>query len=145
VRAGRLSGCGELGGASNGACGKRQVIDGEPRWPSTEQDAHRQVLVDNDHRSGSTWAKCSDIVVGAAVTAKKCVGGRHGVEGGLELVPQVARHQAQKQFPVTVGDPGVAREATPVDALPSVLRRYSWTPLCLPRLDVGAVELPNVV
>ena len=88
------------------------IVVGETFGPESTEDAHGQVLVDQDHGRVLDSA-CSVAVV---VAAEERVGGNVGVEGVLELVDQVAGGHPLEQLAPLGGQPRVTGP-TPAAAL----------------------------
>lgn len=72
-----------------------EVVVGEPVGPVAAEDTHGQVFVDHQHRSASGQ---SGVVVLSVVAAEERIGGQVGVEGGLELVDEIARGHPSEQL-----------------------------------------------
>ena len=60
--------------------GKRELVVGKSVWPIAAYDAHRQVLVDHEQRSGR--------IVAMALTEQE-IGGEVRVKSSLEVVGEV--------------------------------------------------------
>ena len=88
------------------ARGEPQLVVGQVRRPQAAHHAHGQVLVDDDHGGGGRSA--------IGWIAKQRVGLRDGVQGGLELVHQVARVEARQDGATFLAQAGVA--GTPASA-----------------------------
>ena len=124
------------------AGGERHIVAiGEIRWPVATQDAQRQVLVDDDH---DQTGPARSVVVVVAVTAEQPVGGQVGVEGGLELLDQVAGGHPAEQLLALGAEPGVSRPAPPAPFLEHFLTDAHHT--ILPgRAGDRALESPRRV
>lgn len=93
--------------------GQGQLVVGHSVGPSSQDDAHCDVLVDDDQPRPAFGS----VGVGLGAAAKVGVFGGDAVQLGLELAHEVAGHEAHQNLPVMGSDAGVTRPATPASFL----------------------------